>query len=93
MGKIAQEFGAAISRQSDRDFPRTKYTTPILIPTKKEGNDYAGTLLCLIISMVSTKGRRELTTKSHVTTNSIDALIRTLELIVGTEEFLKHGYI
>lgn len=93
MGQIAREFGASLTRQSDRDFPRTKYTTPILTPTKKEGNDYAGILLCLIISMVSGKGRRELENEAHLRTESIDAHIRTLELIVGMEEFLKHGYI
>ena len=34
LGTIVQSYGAAIIRNLDRDFPRTKFTTPILTPTK-----------------------------------------------------------
>ena len=64
--------------------------TPILTPTKKEENDPAGILLCIIVSLVSRQGSSELMLKSHIHQESID-LISTLELIVGMEEFLKHG--
>lgn len=80
-----------IIQKSDQDFPRTKYSTPILTPTKKEGNDYAGILLCIIVSLVSRKGRNELISKSHIPAESIDDLIPTLELIIGMEEFSEHG--
>ena len=88
IGKIAQGYGAAIIRNSDQDFPRTKYTTPILMPTKEEGNDYAGILLCIIVSLVWRQGSNELLKKSHIYQESIDNLISTLQLIIGTEEFL-----
>ena len=91
MGKIAQGYGASIIHNSDRNFPRTKYTTPILTPTKKEGNDYAGILICIIVSLLSRKGSSELISKSCILQESIEDLISTLELIIGTEEFLKHG--
>ena len=56
-GKIAQGYGAALIQNSDQEFPRTQYTTPILSPNKKEGNDYTGILLCLIlVCMVSNRG-------------------------------------
>ena len=42
LGKIAQGYGAALTKNADRNFPRTKHTTTVLSPTKKEGNDYAG---------------------------------------------------
>ena len=69
--KITQGYGAALIQNSDQDFLRTKYTTPILSPTKKEGNDYADILLCLIVCMVSNRGRRELTTKSYIPKKSV----------------------
>ena len=74
MGKIAQGYGASIIHNLDRDFPRTKYTTPILKPTKKEGNDYAGILICNIVSLVSRKDRSESISKSRILQESIDDL-------------------
>ena len=90
---MSNGYGAVLIPNSDQDFPRTKYTPPILSPTKKEGNDYASILLCLIVCMVSNRGKRELTTESYIPTKSIDSLIQTWELIIGMEEFFKHGYI
>ena len=61
MGEIAQGYGAAIIQNSDQDFSPTKHTTFIFTPMEKEGNDYTGKLLCLIVSVVSRKGRSKLT--------------------------------
>ena len=91
MGKIAQGYGADIIQNLDQDFPHTKYTTPILTPTKNDGNDYAGIVLCIIVSLVSGQGSNKLIKKLHKYQESIDDLISTLELIIGMEEFLKHG--
>ena len=56
MGKITQGYGVAIIRNSDH-FPPTKYTTPILTPTRKKRNDYTGILLCIIVvSLVPRQG-------------------------------------
>ena len=84
-------YGAPLNRQSDRDFPYTKYTSPMLASTKKEGSDYAGILLCLIIAMMSGQGRSELQTKALLADEEIEQQIYTLEHIIGMEEFLKHG--
>lgn len=92
MGKLAQQHGGVLSRQSDRDFPRTKFTSQILTTTKKEGSDYAGILLCLIVAMVSTNGRKQLI-DSGILPESVDAVVGTFELIIAMEEFLKHGLI
>ena len=32
---LAQKYGAILTRQSDREFPPTKFTSPILMTTKK----------------------------------------------------------
>ena len=55
IANIAQNYGALLSRQSDRNFPRTKFTTSFLTNTKKDGKDYAGIILCLIVAMMSGK--------------------------------------
>eukprot|EP00957_Ditylum_brightwellii_P170147 12952018-Ditylum_brightwellii.AAC.1 len=41
IGYLAQHYGSLLLRQSDRNFPRTKFGTHLLSTTKKEGNDYA----------------------------------------------------
>ena len=92
IGKLAQQLGGLLSRQSDRDFPRTKFTSHILTTTKKEGSDYAGILLCLIIAMASSNGRKQLM-DSGLSAASIDSIVATFELIIAMEEFLKHGQI
>ena len=90
---MAQSYGAMLSRQSDRDFPRVKFTSSFLSPAKKEGKDYAGILLGLLLALVSEKGRHTLTKNAHATNGSINKLVHTIELILFMEEFLKKGKI
>ena len=91
--ELTRNYGAKLTRQSDRDFPRTKFTSNILQPAKKEGSDYAGILLSLVVTLSSDEGKHILTTKAAITEEQIEKLIYTLELILGMEEFLKHGRI
>ena len=91
--ELTRNYGAKLTRQSDRDFPRTKFTSNILQATKKEGSDYAGILLSLIVTLSSDEGKEILTSKAAITNDKIDKLIYTLELVLGMEEFLKHGRI
>jgi hypothetical protein len=87
VGKLAQELGGHLSRQSDRDFPRnTKFTTPILVHTKKEGSSTLESCSCLIVAIVSGSGRSQLIGGALLSAESIIALIGTLELtIVGMD--------
>ena len=58
MTLIAQRYGALLSRQSDRAFPQTKFSSTFILSTAmKEGRHYAGILLCLIVTIVSTIGK------------------------------------
>ena len=88
---LAQQYGAQISRQSDRDFPRTKFTNRIFAESKKEGKDYAGVILCAIIAMLSDEIKELLQSAALITSDKIYSQVRTFELILGMEEFLKHG--
>ena len=91
IGNLSQKYGAMLSRQSDRDFPRTKFSSSILSPTKKQGSDYAGILLCVVIAMLCGSGKDILCNNVHITAYLINQQVYTLELILGMEEFLKHG--
>ena len=50
------EYGRFLRRQSDRDFPKTKFAQGIT-KGKLMANEYRGVLLCLACAIKSTKGR------------------------------------
>eukprot|EP00536_Pseudo-nitzschia_multiseries_P011769 jgi/Psemu1/29889/gm1.29889_g len=87
IGHLAQRYGGLLSLQSDRDFPRTKFGTQLLSTTKKEGHDFSGMLISLLIAMVSTHGSG-IIGDHHFVKKQIAEVI---QLILSMEEFLKHG--
>ena len=90
VSQLATAYGGYLSRQSDRNFPRTRFTSSYLSTAKKEGKDYAGIILTLIITLSSTYGQHVLKDKAMAQKTKIANQIRTLELILFMEEFLKH---
>ena len=48
ISRIAQNYGIMLSRQSDRSFPRTKFTSAILEDSRKNGKDYLGVIIIII---------------------------------------------
>ena len=86
---IARKLGGAVSRQSDRCFPRTRFGTNgnVLKTTMKEGKDYAGMLLCILLGLLSFDGRASLKNVDI----QLEGQVRFIELVLGMEEFLKHG--
>ena len=98
LGSLAQMYGAILSRQSDRDFPRTKFSSTYILNTAmKEGNHYAGILLSILLSLVSRLGKK--LCKQHASQLCDDDFlpmkgqIETIELLLMMEEFLKKGVI
>ena len=49
---------------------------------KKEGKDYAGIILCIIMALVSGEGKKILIDHALVTELQINEQIQTLELII-----------
>ena len=47
LSNLAMNHGQSLSHQSDRSFPRLRFTSEILNATKKNGKDYPGIILCL----------------------------------------------
>ena len=91
LSRLGSDYGGFLSRQSDRDFPRTRFTSCLLSCAKKEGKDYSGMILCLVLSCLSDYGQKLLKEKALVEHDKqVHAQIETLELIVMMEEFLKN---
>lgn len=88
---MALKYGGLISRQSDRCFPRTRFTpnTNILNTSMKEGKDLAGMLLCILVTILSDDGRELL----PIETKALKDQISFIELVLQMEEFLKRGEI
>jgi len=88
---LAKAYGGHLSRQSDRDFPRTKFGSSILSTTKKEGHDYQGMLLGLLIALLSDRGREIMLVQRKMVENRIVDQVHMIELIISMEEWLKKG--
>lgn len=86
MENLCSKYGSQLTRQSDRDFPRTRFSSEYLSIIKKEGNDYSGLILCLIISLLCTANPTPDKEKANAKN-----VVRSLELIIGMEEFLRNG--
>merc|ERR1711884_232694 len=56
--KVAVDCGHSLSHQSDRCFPRLRFTSEILNSTKKNGKDYPGIILCTTLALLSKKGKK-----------------------------------
>jgi len=91
MNSLCSQFGTDISRQSDRDFPRTKFSSGYLSVTKKEGNDYSGLIISLVLSLLSTNGVHAMRHKHSGDCGTVRKLVSAYEQVLGMEEFLKNG--
>ena len=89
MDHLCEYYGSVLTRQSDRDFPRTKFTESIST-ARKEGSHFAGMLFTQMLAMASTEGRKHLN-HSGITDKAIDCRIYAYELLNGMEEFLKYS--
>ena len=90
ISRLQVMYGSMLSRQSERDFPRTNFSTAYLSTTKKEGKHYAGIILLLILAIISPEGEQTVRLKTGMRPSKITDLVYTLELILFMEEFLKH---
>ena len=89
-GSVCTRYGGYLTHQSDRNFPRCKFVSSVLVATKKNGSDYSGMLLCILLGLVSRKGQTILTNRG-MPIATINNWIYAVELILMMEEFLKHG--
>ena len=72
----------------------TRFPT-VLNTTKRQGHDYAGMLLCVLITIVSKGGQRILSRSlpNVFDTEFLNKQVHLIELILCMEGFLKHGQL
>ena len=90
--ELAHQFGGFLSRQSNRNLPCTKFGSPILSTTKKEGHEIAGLMLNILLAMLSDRGREILFIERTIVRKRIEDQVYAFELILAMEEWLKGGY-
>ena len=86
---LAKEFGHLLSRQSDRDMPKTKFSNGIR-EGKLMAKEYTGILLCLLIVLRSKKGKslvRQM--KKFFGEDRLDNWILLIETLLEWEEWMK----
>ena len=76
-----------LSRQSNRNFPRTNFTTEILKHTKKNRKDYPGATLSLVLALLSTEAKNILNSSAFIDNSKINNWIKTLEYILFLTSF------
>ena len=54
---IAQNYRIMLTQQSDRSFPRTKFTSAILEDSRKNGNDYLGVIICVVLTLLTNRAK------------------------------------
>ena len=87
---LAQEYGALLGRQSNRDLPKTKFANGIT-KGKLMAKEYPGVLLCMLCVVVSTEGSRKMLTKKSAFPHEtyIKDWILLLEFLLMWEIWLK----
>ena len=84
---VALRYGGLLHRQSDRSMPRTRFGSSVLNTAMKEGKDYAGMLLCILLTLLSFEGKQIM----NASNKKLSGQVSFIELVLGMEEFLQHG--
>jgi len=85
---LASEFGALLSRQSDRDLPKTKFSGGIR-RGKLMAKEYTGIILVLLITIKSAKGQAMLKKRPHFrVASTVSDWIMLLETLLQWVEWL-----
>jgi hypothetical protein len=86
---LAKEFGSLLSRQSDRDKPKTKFSNGIR-KGKLMAKEYTGILLCMLIVLRSKKGKSLVRRmRKFFGEDQLDDWILLIETLLEWEEWMK----
>ena len=91
IGYLAQTYGGQLSRQSERNLPQIKFSHSIFSVSRREAHDYAGMHIGLLVALLSNCGREIIITECKMNSNRIFNQVHMIEIILGMEEWLKHG--
>lgn len=84
-----QQMGSYLNRQSDRDKPRTKFRNSLFNNTKKCGHEQAGVLLCVLLALLSDRGRQIYLGERTMSSDFLENEITVIELILMVDVWLK----
>ena len=90
ISRISQIYGIMLTRQSDRSFPRTKFTSAILEDSRKNGKDYLGVIVCVVLTLLTNSAKSMLNDWAFVDNPKINDCLKVFEQILFFDEFLKH---
>ena len=86
---IGHQYGAFLQRQSDREKPRTKFKNSLFATTKKCAHEQAGVLLCILLALLSDRGRQISIEDRTMTDAWVENQVYIIELILMMEVWLK----
>ena len=85
---VGKLYYSILSRQSDRNFPKTGSKFDLNSDSRREGNDFAGIILCTILAMLSNGGTNVLLREAFILRKHIHLQIELMELVLGLDRFL-----
>lgn len=83
------QVGVILSRQSDRNRPRTKFKNALLSTTKKTGDEHGGIVLCLVILLMTDRGRQICLQERTMNEDFLDNFVYVFEMVLIMEQWLK----
>ena len=86
---LCHQIGRYFSRQSDRDRPRTKFRNSLFAKTKKNAHEQAGVLMCILLAMLTDRGRQVCLEERTMTEAVLDNFVFIIELILMLEAWMK----
>ena len=89
LNHIGQQYAAFLQRQSDREKPRTKFKNSLFATTKKCAHEQAGVLLCILLGLLSDRGRQICIEERTMAHTWIENQVYIIELILMMEVWLK----
>ena len=86
---LALNYGHSLSHQSDRHFPRLRFTSEILNSCKKNGKDHPGMILCTVVALLSKKGKSILKDLALMDCKKMNQFVKGFEFILFVDTFLQ----
>ena len=83
------QIGVLLSRQSDRRKPRTKFKAALLRTKKMCGHEHSGVVLCLLLLLLTDRGRQICLEERTMNVNFLDNFVYIFEMVLIIEQWMK----
>ena len=89
---LSHLMGSFLARQSERDKPRTKFKNSVFLTTKKCAHEYAGVNLCLLLAMLTDRGRQIFLEERTFQESFLENEVYAFEMVLMFEQWLKKSH-